>query len=379
MKKTQVIIVSVFGLLVLLVIWTISAMKGKEENQNTVRLSTDNKDVTITDVKAQLERTPLRKQAEGQGGDNPVDIERMRQLIINSEMPPEEEYGRKADTASYILPTQENLDSITRELRKKKKRKQEKKKVEKKEETKEAPEARTRFNTVALHKSSRRNAIRAYVHSDQVVMAGSTLKMRLGEDCLTDDGRRVRKDSPVYGEVRKIDGERVIVEIRTVNVGGNILPFKKEVYSSDAMEGIYVPGNAKAEINKDATAGAVDGTNPQITGGLDMGSQLIAGGVNGDIYMKEFQHHISRIEKSDQQSKRDDSSFHCIHIFPFFFQVNYNRYRADNIYHGKKYDKRTNHLLPIEACEHNSLLFFCKYTLFLCIQTIKKTKRTVRC
>lgn len=45
----------------------------------------------------------------------------MRQLIINSEMPPEEEYGRKADTASYILPTQENLDSITRELRKKKK------------------------------------------------------------------------------------------------------------------------------------------------------------------------------------------------------------------------------------------------------------------
>ena len=252
MKKTQVIIVSVFGLLVLLVIWTISAMKGKEENQNTVRLSTDNKDVTITDVKAQLERTPLRKQAEGQGGDNPVDIERMRQLIINSEMPPEEEYGRKADTASYILPTQENLDSITRELRKKKKRKQEKKKVEKKEETKEAPEARTRFNTVALHKSSRRNAIRAYVHSDQVVMAGSTLKMRLGE-------------------------------IRTVNVAGNILPFKKEVYSSDAMEGIYVPGNAKAEINKDATAGAVDGTNPQITGGLDMGSQLIAGGVNGVV------------------------------------------------------------------------------------------------
>ena len=63
--------------------------------------------MTITDVKAQLERTPLRKQAEGQGGDNPVDIERMRQLIINSEMPPEEEYGRKADTASYILPTQE--------------------------------------------------------------------------------------------------------------------------------------------------------------------------------------------------------------------------------------------------------------------------------
>lgn len=68
MKKTQVIIVSVFGLLVILVIWTISAMKGKEENQNTVRLSTDNKDVTITDVKAQLERTPCASRRRDRAG-----------------------------------------------------------------------------------------------------------------------------------------------------------------------------------------------------------------------------------------------------------------------------------------------------------------------
>ena len=86
-----------------------------------------------------------------------------------------------------------------------------------------------------------------------------------------------------------------------------------------------------------------------------------------NIYMEEFQHHISRIEKSDQQSKRDDSSFHCIHIFPFFFQVNYNRYRADNIYYGKKYDKRTDHLLKIKICKHISSFLFCKDNLFLCI------------
>lgn len=287
MKKSQVIIISVFGLFVVLVIWIISAMTGKnEQSGEIVRLGTDNRDVTITEVKAQIERTPLRKQMEERQEDNPADIERMRQLIVNSEMPPEELYGQNTDTASYILPTRENLDSIARELREKKKKKPAKKKAVEKKETageKESSPARTRFNTVALHRSSKRNAIRAYVHSDQVVMTGSTLKMRLGEDCLTDDGRPVRKDSPVYGEVAKIDGERVIVEIRTVNVNGNILPFKKEVYSSDAMEGIYVPGNAKADINKDAAAGAVDGTNPQITGGMDMGTQLIAGGVNGVV------------------------------------------------------------------------------------------------
>ena len=112
-------------------------------------------------------------------------------------------------------------------------------------------------------------------------MSGSTLKMRLGEDCFTDDGWQVKKDSPIYGEVKKIDGERVIIEIKTVNVGGNILPFKKDVYASDAIEGIYVPGNAKADANKDATAGAIDGTNTTISGGLDMGTQLVAGAANG--------------------------------------------------------------------------------------------------
>ena len=86
-------------------------------------------------------------------------------------------------------------------------------------------------------------------------MAGSTLKMRLGEDCLTDDGRRVRKDSPVYGEVRKMDGERVIVEIGTVNVGGNILPFKKSIFFWRNGRYLYVPGNAKAEINKGCQRG----------------------------------------------------------------------------------------------------------------------------
>ena len=53
------------------------------------------------------------------------------------------------------------------------------------------------------------------------------------------------------------------------------LPFKKEYILLTQWKVSMVPGNAKAEINKDATAGAVDGTNPQITGGLDMGSQLM--------------------------------------------------------------------------------------------------------
>ena len=38
-----------------------------------------------------------------------------------------------------------------------------------------------------------RNVIRAFVHSTQTVMVGATLKMQLAENCLTDDGQRIRK------------------------------------------------------------------------------------------------------------------------------------------------------------------------------------------
>ena len=166
----------------------------------------------------------------------------------------------------------------------------EKKKEEKKEELhtdtlESAPEAKPRrsFNSVRLVRQDEKNVIRAFVHSTQTVMTGSTLKMQLAENCLTDDGQRIRKGTPVFGEVMKIDGERVLVRITSVNLGGNILPFEKEVYSEDAMEGIYVPGNAKAETIREAEAAGVSGAGTNIAGGLDVGSQLVAGTANSVI------------------------------------------------------------------------------------------------
>lgn len=80
------------------------------------------------------------------------------------------------------------------------------------------PEKASPFHSIRLTSSSNRNAIKAYVHSEQVVMAGSTLKMRLGEDAYTDNGVFIPKNSPVYGIVTGIDGERVNVKITHINL-----------------------------------------------------------------------------------------------------------------------------------------------------------------
>ena len=143
--------------------------------------------------------------------------------------------------------------------------------------------ARRGFNTVRLVRQEERNVIKAFVHSTQTVMVGSTLKMQLAENCLTDDGQRIRKGTPVFGEVTGINGERVLVKITSVNLGGNILPFDKQVYSEDAIQGIYVPGNVKAETAQEAGAAGISGANTNISGGFDMGSQLVAGAANSVI------------------------------------------------------------------------------------------------
>ncbi|WP_280227523.1 conjugative transposon protein TraM [Bacteroides fragilis] len=96
-------------------------------------------------------------------------------------------------------------------------------------------------------------------------------------------GQRIRKGTPVFGEVTGIDGERVLVKITSVNLGGNILPFEKQVYSEDAIQGIYVPGNVKAETAQEAGAAGISGANTNISGGFDMGSQLVAGAANSVI------------------------------------------------------------------------------------------------
>ena len=118
------------------------------------------------------------------------------------------------------------------------------------------PEKASPFHSIRLTSSSNRNAIKAYVHSEQVVMAGSTLKMRLGEDAYTDNG------------------ERVNVKITHINLSGNILPFAKSVYSKDALLGIYVPGNPKSEITKDAAGGALDGLPTSGIPGVDAAAQV---------------------------------------------------------------------------------------------------------
>ncbi len=297
-EKSRIVILGVAAIVTALLVWGIIASlpsgqdKGQETGEVTLR-GRIKESFTLEDMLKSVEKDnrgmvnpstayegmPGRTEPSGIDSENEEEIRRIRELIRQNEA---EITGGGAAVTGGVQPSFPGKENTPVPEKKKKEEKKEELHTDTLESVPETKPRRS-FNSVRLVRQDEKNVIRAFVHSTQTVMVGSTLKMQLAENCLTDDGQRIHKGTPVFGEVMKIDGERVLVRITSVNLGGNILPFEKEVYSEDAMEGIYVPGNAKAETIQEAEAAGVSGAGTNIAGGLDVGSQLVAGAANSVI------------------------------------------------------------------------------------------------
>lgn len=273
--RTKFTIIGIIGVVVIGLLYLIYLTLPRDEKSkgDEVKLRSDIKSgYTVDEMIKEVKKNTRRNQYEETKPDtsNEEDLQRIQELIKQNEgafQEPPVQPQRALTVAKPEIKDKELLQIDTTSIAK----------------TKPAQPARRTFNSTRLIKEDETNAIKAFVHSTQTVMVGSTLKMQLAENCLTDDGQRIRKGTPVYGEVTAIDGERVIVKISSININNNILPFKRNVYSRDAIEGIYVPGNPKSDVAKDAGASAVTGANTNISGGLDLGTQLVAGAANSVI------------------------------------------------------------------------------------------------
>lgn len=274
--RTKFTIIGIIGVVVIGLLYLIYLTLPRDEKSkgDEVKLRSEIKSgYTVDEMINEVKKETRRNQYEESKPDssNDEDLQRIQDLIRQNE-------------ASFQEPIMQNTESLEQAAQPRKR----KTVIPEKDTTsiaitKPTPPVRRTFNSIRLIKEDEKNAIKAFVHSTQTVMVGSTLKMQLAENCLTDDGQRIRKGTPVYGEVTAIDGERVIIKISSININNNILPFKKNVYSRDAIEGIYVPGNPKSDVAKDAGASAVSGANTNISGGLDIGTQLVAGAANSVI------------------------------------------------------------------------------------------------
>jgi len=94
--------------------------------------------------------------------------------------------------------------------------------------------------------------IAAAVHETQTVVAGGLIKMRLLQDVAL-GGSFLPKGSLVYGACR-VNGERLSIEVRSVQTQQAILPVALRVYDLDGQEGLYIPGS----VTRDAARQGAD-------------------------------------------------------------------------------------------------------------------------
>ncbi|WP_461791344.1 conjugative transposon protein TraM [Pedobacter sp.] len=96
------------------------------------------------------------------------------------------------------------------------------------------------------------NAIRAVVHEDQIIVNGSTIKMRLVDEIAV-NGVNIPKDNFIFGTAQ-LSGERLVIKIESIRFGRSLFPVDLAVFDLDGLDGVYIPGS----ITRDAVKQSAD-------------------------------------------------------------------------------------------------------------------------
>ena len=130
---------------------------------------------------------------------------------------------------------------------------------------------------------SRKNTISASVYGYQTVTDGQMVRLRLLEPMAADE-RIIPKNSIIVGST-KIQGERLCINITSIENGRMIIPVELSVYDTDGQEGIFIPNSMEMSAAKEVAAnmGGSMGSSINISSGAkaqltsDLGKGLIQG------------------------------------------------------------------------------------------------------
>ena len=129
------------------------------------------------------------------------------------------------------------------------------------------------FHTAVGNKGAvEKNTIAACVHGNQTVTDGQSVRLRLLE--ATDvGGVRIPRNTLVVGAAR-VQGERLGVEITSLEYRGSIIPVELSVLDSDGQEGIFIPNSLEISAVKEIAANMGSSLGSSINISTDAGAQL---------------------------------------------------------------------------------------------------------
>jgi conjugative transposon TraM protein len=95
------------------------------------------------------------------------------------------------------------------------------------------------------------NAIKAEVYGNQALVSGAVIKLVLLQD-ISLSGVSIPKSTFVFGQC-SLNGERLTVDITSIQFNNSIYPVALSLYDVDGLEGIYVPGAIARDAAKKST------------------------------------------------------------------------------------------------------------------------------
>ena len=119
---------------------------------------------------------------------------------------------------------------------------------------------------------SRKNTISASVYGYQTVTDGQTVRLRLLEPMAVEE-RIIPKGSIIVGST-KIQGERLCINITSIENGRMIIPVELSVYDTDGQEGIFIPNSMEVSAAKEVAANMGGSMGSSINISSDAKAQL---------------------------------------------------------------------------------------------------------
>lgn len=140
------------------------------------------------------------------------------------------------------------------------------------------------FNTsVGTMRAVAKNTISAVVAGNQSVIDGESVKLRTTEPMWVGN-RLIPRNTPIVGSAR-VQGERLEIEISSIECQGSIYDVELQVYDSDGQEGINIPGNMESDALHEigANMGSTMGSSINISTntGAQIASDVGRGLING--------------------------------------------------------------------------------------------------
>lgn len=117
-----------------------------------------------------------------------------------------------------------------------------------------------------------RNTIPACVHGNQTVTDGQAVRLRLAEPMQV-AGMRIPRSTVVVGAAQ-VQGERLGIDITSLEYRGTIIPVELAVFDSDGQECIFIPNSMEVSAAKEVAANMGSSLGSSINISTDAGAQL---------------------------------------------------------------------------------------------------------